>query len=64
MATKYRCYLLNNERIPSMQVIECEDDAAAVIEADRILAASPCMAADIWDRDRRVSLISRKNTAA
>lgn len=64
MATKYRCYLLIRDRVSAMQVIEAEDDAGAVLEADRILATSPCTAVEIWDRDRRVSLISRNETAA
>jgi hypothetical protein len=64
MATKYRCYLLDMERIAAMQVIEASDDAAAVLEADRILAASPSTSAEVWDCERRVSIISRKNSAA
>jgi hypothetical protein len=64
MATKYRCYLLDQDRIAAQEIIECEDDAAALLEADRILATSPCTAAEIWDRDRRVSIISRKSSAA
>jgi hypothetical protein len=64
MATKYRCYLLDINRIAAEEMIECEDDAAALLEADRILAASPGTAAEIWDGERKVSIISRKPSAA
>lgn len=64
MATKYRCYLLDMERIAAMHVIEASDDATAVLEADRILAASPSTSAEVWDCERRVSIISRENSAA
>jgi hypothetical protein len=37
MATQYRYYLLNADQlIASMHVIECDDDAAALIEAERV----------------------------
>ena len=64
MTTKYRCYLLDQDRIAAQEIIECEDDAAALLEADRILASSPCTAAELWDRDRQVSIISRRKPAA
>jgi hypothetical protein len=64
MATKYRCYLLDKDRISAMQVVEAEGDAAAVLEVEKILADSPCTAAELWDRERRVSIISRKASAA
>jgi hypothetical protein len=64
MATKYWCCLLDYDRIAAQEIIECEDDAAALLEADRILATSPCTAAEIRDRDRQVSIISRKPSAA
>jgi hypothetical protein len=35
MATKYRCYLLDTNRIAAVEIVECDDDAAAVLEADR-----------------------------
>ena len=31
----YRCYLLDMDRIAAMQVVECENDADAVLEAER-----------------------------
>jgi hypothetical protein len=43
----YRCYLLDMDRIAAMQVVECENDADSVLEADKILALSPCTAAGI-----------------
>jgi hypothetical protein len=64
MATKYRCYLLDQDRISAVHVIEGEDDAAAMLEADRILAASSFTTAEVWDRERKVSIISRKEEAA
>jgi hypothetical protein len=64
MASKYRCYLLDQDRIAAMQVIECEDDATALLEAGRILEKSPCTAAEVWKLDRRVALVSRRSSAA
>ena len=64
MAIKYRCYLLDIDRITAMHVIPADDDAGAVLEADRILATSPCTVAEVWDRDREVSIITRKQSAA
>jgi hypothetical protein len=64
MANKYRCYLLNLDCIAAVKVLEADGDAAAVLEADKILATSSCTAAELWDRERRVSIISRKSPAA
>ena len=64
MATKYRSYLLDIDRIAAVCIIECDNDAAALQEVGRILETSPCTAAEIWDRTRKVSIISKKNTAA
>jgi len=65
MATQYRCYLLNADHlIASMQVIECDDDAAALIEAERVLELSPFKTVEIWDRNRRISILTRSETAA
>jgi hypothetical protein len=63
MATKYRCYLINGDSIVAVQVIEGSDDAAAVLEANRILQSSLYSTAELWDRYRRVSIISRKEMA-
>ena len=64
MASKYRCYLLDLDRIAAMQVLECEDNAEALLEAERILEKSPCTAAEVWKVDRRVALVSRRSSAA
>ena len=64
MATKYRCYLIEADRIAAINVIECESQADAVLEADRLLAASPCTSAEIWDRGLQVSIINRSPSAA
>jgi hypothetical protein len=64
MAIKYRCNLLDMDRIASMHVVEADDDAAALLEVDRILAASPCTAVEIWDRSRKVAILGRRQTAA
>jgi hypothetical protein len=62
---EYRCYLLHMGRITGApQIIAADDDAAAVLEADRILESSPCPSAELWDRNRRVSIISRKRPVA
>ena len=55
MATNYRCYLLDAYRhIASMQVIECDDDATALLEASRLLELSSGMTVEVWDRNRQV----------
>jgi hypothetical protein len=64
MATRYRCYLLDINRIAAVCVIECDDDAAALQETGRILETSPCTAAEVWERSRKVSIIRRKDVAA
>jgi hypothetical protein len=45
--------------IAAMQVIEAED-AAALLEVDKVLELSSCLCADLWDRDRQASIISRR----
>jgi hypothetical protein len=40
MAIKCRCYLLENDRIRSVEVVEAADDGAAHVDAGRILEAS------------------------
>jgi hypothetical protein len=61
---KYHCHLLNIDRIVGIETIQCVDDAAALIEADRILAASPYTTIEVWDGGRKISLLSRSETAA
>jgi len=63
MATKFRCCLVDCERISSVAIVESDDDAGALIKADRLLAASTCTAAEIWQGKRRVSILSRKAPA-
>jgi hypothetical protein len=64
MATKYRCNLLDVDRIAAVCVIECDDDAAVLLEASHILETSPCTAAEVWDCTRKVSIIRRQDIAA
>jgi hypothetical protein len=46
-----------------MQVLDCDEDPSALLEADRIVAASPCTAAEIRDRNRQVSIVSKNSLA-
>ena len=65
MTKKYRCYLLRaDRRLASLQVIECNDDATAVLEAERLLDLSPGLAVEVWDHNRKVLMMSRAITAA
>jgi hypothetical protein len=65
MATKYHCYLIRDEHIAAREIIDCDDDAAAVIAADRILSATTTYTqAEAWDRDRMVSSVARKSPSA
>ena len=59
----YRCYLLTEDHIIDVRVVDCETDADALLEADRILATSSCTAAEVWDRQRQVSMIARPSAA-
>jgi hypothetical protein len=54
---KYLCDLLHMDRIAAMEVIEAED-AAALLEVDKVLELSSCPCAELWDRDRQASIIS------
>jgi hypothetical protein len=62
-ATNYRCYFLNGERIAAVEAITCDDDAAALLEADKILAASHHRSIEIWTGKRRVAILSREAPA-
>jgi hypothetical protein len=61
--SNYRCYFLNGERIDAVEVLECDDDAAAILEADKILAASKHRSIEVWTGARRVGILSREDTA-
>lgn len=64
MATaNYRCYFLNGERIAAVEAIACDDDAAAILEADKILAASRYLSMEIWAGARMVGFVSRNEPA-
>jgi hypothetical protein len=60
MAKQYRCYLLGADgQIISTQIVECDDDAAALLEADRLLESSPDALVEVWNGARKVSILSR-----
>jgi hypothetical protein len=44
MANQYRCHLLDKERVAAI-IIAADDDAAAVLQADKILERTSCPAA-------------------
>ncbi len=60
LATKYRCYLFEGDHIKGVEVIEAPDDATAQLEAGRILQTTSRTSAELWDRDRRVSILARR----
>jgi hypothetical protein len=64
MTKHYRCSLLDVDRVVCAVVITANDDAGALLEAEKILAASSYTAAEVWRGVRKVSLISRAETAA
>jgi len=47
---KYRCYFRDhNGRIRGTQVLDCEDDMAAAVKMEILLAERPnCAAAEVW----------------
>ena len=58
-STHYRCSFLQDDRIIEAKPIEGIDDAAALIEADRILAGSAFNSIELWDGRRMVAILSR-----
>ncbi|MEK1933363.1 MAG: hypothetical protein AAAC47_27020 [Pararhizobium sp.] len=62
--TSYRCYFLNGERIAAVKAITCDDDAEALLEADKILAGSHYLSIEIWAGPRKVAIISREDPPA
>ena len=57
---KYRCYLMSNNHIRSVRVLECADDAQVVVNATAVLEAHPEHdSAEIWNRQRIVARIPR-----
>lgn len=64
MTRKYRCCLMEMDRTVVVQIIESDDDAGAVLEADKVLAASASTIAELWEGPRMVSMLSRKAPAA
>ncbi len=64
MAATYRCCLLEGDRAVAVETVEAESDASALLEADKILAASSCTIVEVWQGDREVSILSRKPSAA
>lgn len=59
MAINYWCYLLDVDRIVAGFIIKCGTDSAALEVAGRALEALPCTAAEVWDRERKLSTISK-----
>jgi hypothetical protein len=54
----YRCFLVSGERIRSVRVLECADDAEVSLKATAILSANPdhqCV--EIWQVGRFVARI-------
>ena len=51
----YRCYFTDpDDRIRSFEQIECENDAAAALKAQALLAASQFTTAELWQGRRLV----------
>ena len=64
MTNQYRCHLLDKDRVAATMTIEADKDAAAVLQAEKILERTSCPSAELWDRDRQVSIIIRKSSSA
>ena len=55
MSNSYRCYFTDeSDRIRSHELIECPDDAAAVLKVDELLAQSEYNCAELWRGPRLV----------
>jgi hypothetical protein len=51
----YRCYFTDaGDRIRTYEPIECQDDTAAALKVDELLAASEYSSAELWEGKRLV----------
>ena len=59
--TTYRCFLVSGERIQSVQILECADDAEVGVKAAALLESKPeHQGAEIWQAGRFVTRIPRR----
>jgi len=55
VSTRYRCHLTDaDDQIRAVENLDCVDDAAALLEAERLLAASRYQAVELWQQDRLI----------
>jgi hypothetical protein len=53
--TCYRCHLMDaQDRTRALEDLDCADDAAALLEAERLLAAWGYHAVELWRQERLV----------
>ena len=57
--TKYHCNFLQDDRLIDATPIDGVDDAAALIEADKILGESAYSSIELWEGARMVAIVSR-----
>ncbi|HVA12978.1 MAG TPA: hypothetical protein VNF99_07000 [Stellaceae bacterium] len=56
----FRCYFIRTDgHIQSVKVLEAEDDAAAILEAQSAFADQDYPIFELWDGKRRVHLESK-----
>jgi hypothetical protein len=58
---EYRCYFRDSDRkIKAAEVLDCEDDTAAAVQAELLLAERPnCRSAEVWEGRRLIHRATR-----
>lgn len=62
---QYRCYFTDaDDRIRSVEVVACDDDAEAMLRAEQLLASSEHRTAELWQGPRLVAKWGKRQVAA
>jgi hypothetical protein len=64
MATGYRCFLMDGGALAGVVMFDREDDAAAQVEALRVLEMSDYQCIEVWQDHRKVAVIRRNSAVA
>jgi len=57
----YSCYFIDRNLRPlKSDKIECDDDNAAVVAAEKLLSQRTCAGIEVWDRGRYVAQLLRE----
>ena len=60
----YSCYFIDRNLRPlNSEKLECDDDDAAVLAAEKLLNQRACAGIEVWDRGRYVAQLLRDPTS-